>query len=270
MNQNANIELKDRENEEMEIDLVELFGHFMSKIWWIVGAFIIGALIAGLLTMFVITPKYTATAKMYMVNSSSQSVVDLTDLNIGQSLSGDYVELLKTRPIVEGVIEEQNLQYSYGQLVNMVNLSIINETRIVQIDVTSTDPREAMEIANSLADKGVSELPKLMETPKPHIAEYAIVPVNQSSPSLTKNVMIGALLALLIMLGILTVQFLTDDTFKSAEDIEREFGVMPITVIPEGKIEGLDPDDDKGKTKTKTKKSKSKKRGKAKKSDRSK
>lgn len=268
MNQNANIELKDRENEEMEIDLVELFGHFMSKIWWIVGAFIIGALIAGLLTMFVITPKYTATAKMYMVNSSSQSVVDLTDLNIGQSLSGDYVELLKTRPIVEGVIEEQNLQYSYGQLVNMVNLSIINETRIVQIDVTSTDPREAMEIANSLADKGVSELPKLMETPKPHIAEYAIVPVNQSSPSLTKNVMIGALLALLIMLGILTVQFLTDDTFKSAEDIEREFGVMPITVIPEGKIEGLDPNDDKGKTKTK--KSKSKKRGKAKKSDRSK
>lgn len=266
MNQNANIELKDRENEEMEIDLVELFGHFMSKIWWIVGAFIIGALIAGLLTMFVITPKYTATAKMYMVNSSSQSVVDLTDLNIGQSLSGDYVELLKTRPIVEGVIEEQNLQYSYRQLVSMMSLSIINETRIVQIDVTSTDPREAMEIANSLADKGVSELPKLMETPKPHIAEYAIVPVNQSSPSLTKNTMIGALLALLIMLGILTGQFLTDDTFKSAEDVEREFGVMPITVIPEGKIEGLEPDDDKGKTK----KSKSKKRGKAKKSDRSK
>lgn len=268
MNQNANIELKDRENEELEIDLIELFGHFMGKLRWVVGAFIIGALIAGLLTMFVITPKYTATAKMYMVNSSSQSVVDLTDLNIGQSLSGDYVELLKTRPIVEGVIEEQNLQYSYNQLVSMVSLSIINETRIVQIDVTSTDPREAMEIANSLADKGVSELPKLMETPKPHIAEYAIVPVNQSSPSLTKNVMIGALLALLIMLGILTVQFLTDDTFKSAEDIEREFGVMPITVIPEGKIEGLDPDDDKGKTKTK--KSKSKKRGKAKKSDRSK
>lgn len=268
MNQNANIELKDRENEELEIDLIELFGHFMGKLRWVVGAFIIGALIAGLLTMFVITPKYTATAKMYMVNSSSQSVVDLTDLNIGQSLSGDYVELLKTRPIVEGVIEEQNLQYSYNQLVSMVSLSIINETRIVQIDVTSTDPREAMEIANSLADKGVSELPKLMETPKPHIAEYAIVPVNQSSPSLTKNTMIGALLALLIMLGILTVQFLTDDTFKSAEDIEREFGVMPITVIPEGKIEGLDPDDDKGKTKTK--KSKSKKRGKAKKSDRSK
>ena len=249
MNQNTDIELKDTRNEEMEIDLLELFGYFMSKIWWIVCAFIIGALIAGLITAFVITPKYTATAKMYMVNSSSQSVVDLTDLNIGQSLSGDYVELLKTRPIVEGVIQEQNLQYSYNQLVSMMGLSVVNETRIIQIDITSPDPKEAMVIANSLADKGVSELPKLMETPAPHIAEYAIVPVNKSSPSLTKNTVIGALLATLLMLAIFTVQFLRDDTFRSAEDVEREFGVMPLTVIPEGKIEGLASDNDKVKRK---------------------
>ena len=249
MNQNTDIELKDTRNEEMEIDLLELFGYFMSKIWWIVCAFIIGALIAGLITAFIITPKYTATAKMYMVNSSSQSVVDLTDLNIGQSLSGDYVELLKTRPIVEGVIQEQNLQYSYNQLVSMMGLSVVNETRIIQIDITSPDPKEAMVIANSLADKGVSELPKLMETPAPHIAEYAIVPVNKSSPSLTKNTVIGALLATLLMLAIFTVQFLRDDTFRSAEDVEREFGVMPLTVIPEGKIEGLVSENDKVKRK---------------------
>ena len=258
--QNTNIEIRDTNNDEMEIDLLELFGHYMNKIWWIVCAFIIGALIAGLLTAFVITPKYTATAKMYMVNSSSQSVVDLTDLNIGQSLSGDYVELLKTRPIVEDVIQEQNLQYSYKELVDMVSLSVINETRIVQIDVTSANAREAMEIANALADKGVSELPKLMETPAPHIAEYAIVPVNKSSPSLTKNTVIGALLGMLIMLAILTVQFLMDDTFKSADDIEREFGIMPMTVIPEGKIEGLSSTEDKNRKKRGKYKSKKAKR----------
>ena len=244
-NQNTDIEIRDRNNEEMEIDLIELFGFFITKIWWIIGAFLVGALLAGLITQFAITPKYTATAKMYMVSSSSQSVVDLTDLNIGQSISGDYVELLKTRPIVEGVIEEQNLPYTYNQLVGMINLSIVNNTRIIKIDVTSTDNKEAMRIANALAEKGVSELPKLMETPEPHIAEYAIVPVNKSYPSLTKNTMIGALLAMLIMLGIFTVQFLMDDTFRYAEDIEREFGVMPLTVIPEGKIEGFEISEDK-------------------------
>ena len=251
MNQNTDIELRDTRDEEMEIDLLELFSYFMTKIWWIIGAFLIGALLAGLITKFAITPKYTATAKMYMVSSSSQSVVDLTDLNIGQTISGDYVELLKTRPIVEDVIQEQNLDYSYGQLVSMLNLSVVNNTRIIRIDVTSTDKKEAMNIANALAEKGVKELPKLMETPAPHIAEYAIVPVNKSSPSLTKNTMIGALLALFIMLAIFTVQFLLDDTFKTADDIQREFGVMPLTVIPEGKIEGLEHTEEKGKRKRK-------------------
>ena len=238
MNQ-TDIEIRDRRDEEIEIDLLELLMYFMDRIKWIIGAFLLGALIAGLATHFLITPKYTATSKMYMVSSSTQSVVDLTDLNIGQSISADYVELLKTRPIIEGVIQEQMLSYSYNQLVGMISLSVIDNTRIIKIDVTSTDKKEAMNIANALAEKGVSELPKLMETPEPHIAEYAIVPVNKSSPSLTKNTMIGALLGMLLVLALFTVQFLLDDTYKTAEDIEKDFGVMPLTVIPEGNIEGL-------------------------------
>jgi hypothetical protein len=63
--------------------------------------------------------------------------------------------------------------------------------------------------------------------------------------------MIGALLCMLIMLAIFTVEFLMDDTFKSGEDIEREFGVMPLTVIPEGKIEGLSEDNDDPKSRRK-------------------
>ena len=243
MNQNQEIEIKNRDSEEMEIDLLELFSYYLTKFRWIAGGLIVCALLAMLITKFAITPKYTATSKMYMVSSSSQSVVDLTDLNIGQTISGDYVELLKTRPIVEGVIQELKLQYSYKQLLGMIDLSVINNTRIIRINVTSTDPKEAMNIANALAEKGVSDLPDLMETPEPHIAEYAIVPVNKSSPSLTKNTMIGALLGLLMMLAIFTVQFLLDDTFKTAEDIEREFGVIPMTVIPEGKIEGIESDE---------------------------
>ena len=49
----------------------------------------------------------------------------------------------------------------------------------------------------------------------------------------------AALLCLLIMLAILTVMYLMDDTLKSSEDVEKHFGILPLTVIPEGKIEGL-------------------------------
>ena len=245
MNQQiAEIDNNDSRYQEVEIDLLELLSYFRRFIVWIAAGFIIGALIAGLITKFAITPKYTATSKMYMVSSSTQSVVDLTDLNIGQSISKDYVELLKTRPIIEGVIEEQGLVYSYEEFVNMINLSVVADTRIINITVTSTDPKEAMNMANALAEKGVKELPKLMETPEPHIAEYAIIPVQKSSPSLSKNTVMGALIGLILVLAFLTVRFLMDDTFKSADDIEKEFGVMPLTVIPEGHIEGMQSSED--------------------------
>ena len=97
MNQLTEIEMKDRGSEEIELDLLELLGYFYGRLIWIILGFLTGAVIAGLVTFYLITPKYTATAKMYMVSSGSQSVVDLTDLNIGQSLSSDYVELRSSR-----------------------------------------------------------------------------------------------------------------------------------------------------------------------------
>ncbi len=237
------------DDREIEIDLLDLLSYYKRKIVWIIGAFLIGALVAGLVTQFIITPKYTASSTMYMVSSSSGSAVDLTDFNIGQSLSSDYAELIKTRPIVEDVIKELKLDYEYEDLIKMLNLTVVTDTRILKIDVTSTDPEEAAAIANSLALKAEKELPNLMDTPKPHIAETAIVPQERSFPSLTKGTMLGALLCMLIVLGALTVMYLMDDTIKSSEELEKTFGLMPLTVIPEGKIEGMIADDDDAKSK---------------------
>ena len=243
MSQLSEINPENKEREEIEIDLLDLFYYYRSKIVWIIAAFLIGALLSGLVTQFAIAPKYTATSTMYMVSSSSGSVVDLSDLNIGESISSDYVELIKTRPIIEGVIKDQHLDYTYEQMLNMLNLTVVANTRIIKIAVTSEDRVEAKNIANELAHKAEAQLPKLMDAPKPNIAEEAIVPEKKSSPSLTKNVMIGALLLTLLTLAVLTVMYLLDDTLKTAEDVEKHFGVMPLTVIPEGKIEGLDTED---------------------------
>ena len=146
---------------------------------------------------------------------------------------------MKGRPVVEDVIEQLGLDYTYEQLLNMINLTVVSNTRIVKISVTSTDPAEAMEIANQMAKTSKVELPKVMDAPSPSIAERAVMPTQKSSPSMTKNVMVGALAVLVLVLAILTIIYLMDDTIKTAEDVEREFGIMPLTVIPEGSIEGL-------------------------------
>lgn len=222
-----------------EIDLIDLFGYYMSRLWLLIAAVVIGAVIAGAYTHYMIPDRFTAVSRMYMISASSSSVVDLSDLNIGASLSNDYVELMKSRPIIEDVITELGLEYTYEQVLNMIKLDVVTNTRIIKISATSTDPEEAMNIANQMARIAKIRLPKIMDAPSPSIAEQAVLPTQKSSPSLSRNVMMGSLVLLFLVLAFLTVQYLMDDTIQTSEDVEKEFGILPMTVIPEGTIEGL-------------------------------
>lgn len=222
-----------------EIDLIDLFGYYMSRLWLLIAAVVIGAVIAGAYTHYMIPDRFTAVSRMYMISASSSSVVDLSDLNIGASLSNDYVELMKSRPIIEDVINELGLEYTYEQVLNMIKLDVVTNTRIIKISATSTDPEEAMNIANQMARIAKIRLPKIMDAPSPSIAEQAVLPTQKSSPSLSRNVMMGSLVLLFLVLAFLTVQYLMDDTIQTSEDVEKEFGILPMTVIPEGTIEGL-------------------------------
>ena len=235
---NKETETIQTQEEEMEIDLFELFSYLRKRYLSILVTFLVGALAAGLFTYFCITPMYEATSKLYVVSASSSSVIDLNDLNLGTSLSSDYEELLHVRPIFEEIISEEKLSYTYEELMQMVNVSVIQDTRILTITVESSVPAEAKNIANALAEKAVTYLPKLMETATPNIAEYAIVPKGKSSPSLSQNVLLGGGIGLVLAIAVWTVLYLLDDTMSSAEDMEKAIGIMPMTVIPEGDLGG--------------------------------
>ena len=101
-----------------------------------------------------------------MVSASNDSVIDLTDLNLGTSLSEDYAELIKIRPILEEVIKDYDLSYTYEDLVKMLTIAPVGDTRILSISVESTSAEEAQKIANKLADKAVTYLPKLIRAGK--------------------------------------------------------------------------------------------------------
>ena len=81
-------------DDEVEIDLLDLLAYYLSRLPLLITALLIGAVVAGLVTYFLIPDKFTATSKMYMVSASSDQVVNLADLNLGTSLSNDYVELM--------------------------------------------------------------------------------------------------------------------------------------------------------------------------------
>lgn len=221
------------EDDAVEIDLVELFYYLRHKLIWLILAFILGGVIMGAISYYLITPKYEATAKVYMVSASTDSLINLSDLNLGTSLSEDYEEMLRIRPIYEKITDELDLDYDYEDFLKLIDISTVGNTRVLQITVETKNPEESKNIANLLADNAQNYLPDLMETSEPNVAEYAILPEEPSSPNIIKNTVIGAFVALVLLGGIFTVRFVADDTFKSAEDVEHIFGIMPLTVIPE-------------------------------------
>ncbi len=223
-----------RSSEQTEIDLGELFFCFLTRWKVLVLAFVIGAVAAGGISYGLITPKYAATSSLYMVSADRNKVVDLTSLTAGSSIATDYEQLIRVRTIADDTIKDLHLKYDYKQLQGMIDITNVSDTRVLKITVRSENPEEAKEIANTLAYKAVNYLPKLTKTLKPTIVDEAVTPDTQDSPNNTKNAAIGALIGLVVVLAVITVRFLMDDTFKTYEDIEKEFGVLPLAVVPEG------------------------------------
>lgn len=230
-----------------EIDLVEVFYLLLDHWWQIFLCLVLGAGIAFGVTKFLMTPLYEATSSIYIVSASNNSVVDLTDLQIGAQLTADYQELLLSRPLLEDVIKNLELMDAEGEksmstraLAEMIQITNATDTRILDITVTSPDPRQAADIANELVEQACIYLPQIMETDEPNLVESAIPPTEKSSPSTTRNVVLGGMLGAVLCCGVLLVRYLMNDTFVTPDDIEKYFGVQPLATIPETNMGGFD------------------------------
>ena len=222
------------DDNRIEIDLTELFALCVENIRVIVAFTILGGILVGAISFFLITPKYTASAQMYMVSSSEGSVVDLSTLNMGTSLAADYEELIRIYDISAKVIETLGLDYTVEELGKMITITNPTSTRVLYITVESTDPTEAMNIANSIADVSQKLLPSKTDTLKPRIVQAAIMPEKKSSPHNARNTLIGAAVGFVLALGFYTVLLVTDTTLHTDEDVEKAFNMMPLAVVPEG------------------------------------
>ena len=230
-----------------EFDLIDLFYVLWGHFWQMLLFLILGALIALGITKFLITPKYEATSSIYIVSASNNSVVDLTDLQIGAQLTADYQELMLSRPLLEDVIDNLGLKatgsdekISVKKLRDMIEITNASDTRILKITVTSSDPQEAADIANELVNQACIYLPQIMETDEPNLVEEAIVPTEKSSPSYILNTLIGGFMAVCIYCGVLVARFLMNDTFMTPDDVAKEFGVQPLATIPEAETGGYE------------------------------
>ena len=222
---------QDADQGEMEINLVELLIRLLEK-WKIIAmAAILGAVIAGAITFGFITPTYTATSKLYVLNGSN-SLLNLSDFQLGNYLATDYQEVFITHEVQEAVIDQLNLEYTPEKLEKMITIFNPNNTRILYISCDSKDPQEACDIANTFAAVAQAFIEDRMDSKQPSLFSEAVKPEKPSAPNNKLNVALGFVLGLLIACGAITVLFIADDRIRTREDIEKYMDIPTLGMMP--------------------------------------
>lgn len=225
---------KTYEDDEIEIDLMELFYALKKRILIILAAMVLGAVIAGAYTKLLVTPMYSATSTM-LVLTKETTLASLADLQLGSQLTQDYSILLTSRTVMQDVVDNLGLDMSYQQLKSSITINYPENTRIMEITVTNADPELAKEIVDEVADVGSQFIADQMEAVPPKIIEQGEVPAGADSPNTRRNVMLGALAGLVLSAGVVILMTIMDDTIKSEDDIERYLGISTLASIPDRK-----------------------------------
>ena len=220
-------------NDEIEIDLVELFHVLMRKLWVIVACLLAGAVLAGAVTKLFITPKYEARSMIYILGKDMS--VSGVNLQLSKQLTVDFEILAKSRPVLNEVIDGLKLDYTVAELEEMISVENPSDSSILQMIVTSADPKEAAAISNKMADAVADAVAEVMVTDKPSTVENAVVPKKPTSPNLLKNTAIGGLLGAFAAAGLIILLHLMDDTVKTEEDVKKYLQMNVLASVPKEK-----------------------------------
>lgn len=226
------MEKKFEADDEIEIDLLELFYALRHRWWAILLALVIGAGAAGVYTKKLIAPHYQSTSMVYVL-SKETTLASLADLQIGSQLTKDYSVIIKSRPVLQEVIDKQNLDLTTDELGAMITIDNPKDTRILSITVEDIEPMRAKAIVDEVTKSASNYIGDIMEMVPPKVIEDGVVAVKPSSPSVKKNAAVGGLGLAVLVCGLICLKTVLDDTIKSEEDIEKYLGLSVLAVIPD-------------------------------------
>lgn len=226
------METTQQNNDEIEIDLLELFHALWSKALVILLVAIAVGLVAMLTTRVVFTPQYQSTTKMYILTQQDNSTVTNSDLQASEQLTQDCAEMIQSRQVAEAVISQLGLELTAEELLEKVTVTTSTNTRIVTIDVQDEDPYLACDIANALRTIAADTVQDVMNIEAANVFEAANIPIEPVSPSIIKNTLIGAILGFIIAVAAIIISYLMNDTIRTADDVERYLHLSTLGTIP--------------------------------------
>lgn len=182
---------------------------------------------------YLTTPMYKSTAKLYIINKSSDfNQLTTNDLSISTYLTRDFTEILKDEVILSEVTEDISNKYSASEIKSFLNISPAENTRIIEITVTSPNAKDSKQIADSICRISQEKLVEIMGLDRVKIIRNGNLPLNPSSPNPKTDIWNSMIFSIIITLATAFVLLLSDNKFSSAEDVEDFLEINILTTIP--------------------------------------
>ncbi|WP_304128957.1 Wzz/FepE/Etk N-terminal domain-containing protein [Gemella sanguinis] len=225
--------MDNQEKDFVQIDIMLLLRRIWSQKLIIVLTTLVFTAGALMYSLFIATPKYNSTTRVYVVNQKKDNqAITTQDVQLGTLLVKDYKEIILSNSVMSDVVAKNKLQITPGELAKKISVDAPKDTRIISITVTDKDPQKARDLANAVrevsADK-IKEVTKIEDVTTLEQAEAALTP---GSPNVFKNSVLAALLGLILAVGGVVLIELMDDRIKRPEDIEETMDLVLLGVIP--------------------------------------
>ena len=225
--------LQSMEDEET-IDLMELARLLWAHAVQIVAAAVAAALLCLLVCVFMLTPKYQASINMIVnTRQDSSSTFTSDNFNTAKNLISTYAVIIKGNTVLNEVIDKLDLDMTYTELYDMVEVTSVDSTQIMQITVTDTDAERAGEIAQTISEIVPDVLVEKVEAGSCKTVSDIEIDPNKVFPQTTKYVVLAGLLGAVLVCGVLILAHLLHDTVVDDEDVQKKLGLPVLGLIPE-------------------------------------
>ena len=203
-----------------EIDLKELFEFFINKISLLIVITVGVCLLGSLYGLFIQKPMYSSYTTVIL--GGTDTTITQSDITMNKNLVNTYAEIVKSRRVLDQVIDELSLDMDYGSLVGQISVSAVNNTEIIKITVNNEDGVVAKNIANMTATIFTDEIVNLYNMENVNILDEAIVTNKPYNINVVKQIIIYFMIGFILATGILFVIYYFDRTIKSVEQVEQK------------------------------------------------
>ncbi|MCI0130532.1 Wzz/FepE/Etk N-terminal domain-containing protein [Vagococcus sp. CY53-2] len=221
---------------EETVSLDEIFQLLKKKLALIISMLILGTIISTVVTLFVITPKYSATTQLVVQTKGSDSNINTDKINSNLLLINTYKDLVKSKVVTEKakdqLVKDGMTGISEDFLSHAISVEQNQNSQLFSIKAVTTDPIKSATIANTVSEIFQQEAVVMTDTDKVSIASKAI-PNNQPiSPNKKVNIAIGAVLGLIVGVMLALLSELFNRTVKTEDYLSEKLGLPVLGIIP--------------------------------------